>query len=198
MNDMLAKQVVSGKTKNIDTMDIDVKTKELPAPFSFKGTYEIIGTIEHTYGIVGGVLRIDVLRHVHSVEKSIKIPNCTYTLVQLAGFLLSAWALPSLEIAMDIAKIIFGNPFLNGTLEVFETKTITGTVSDYTWKGVPSNKTKGKMGYLTGKQIDFIDKYGNAKTYKEGYLPSAWKTDIFGRMMFYEVYKTEVNTTRWY
>lgn len=195
---MLAKQVVNGKIKNIETIDIDVKIKELSAPFVYKGTFEIIGTMEHKYGIVGEVLRIDVLRHVHSVEKSIKIPNCTYKLVQLAGFLLSAWALPSLEIAKDIAKFFFGNPFLNGTLEVFETKTITGTVSDYTLKGVPSNKTKGKIGYLTGKQIDFIDKYGNAKTYKEDYLPSSWKTDTFGRKMFYEVYKIEVNPTRWY
>lgn len=169
-------------------------TQEIPMPLAYKK----IGTMENTSEFTGEVLKITVSRDDHSVIKTARIPKGSYTLAQVAGYLLSAWLLPSLTSAKDIALIIFGNAILTETLNLVATKEVVGTVSDYTWKGVPSNTSKGKTGYLEGYKVDYKDKNGKAKTYKKDYLPSAWKTDTFGRMMFYTVYKIEVHPTKWY
>ena len=154
--------------------------------------------MDNTSSFTGETLRVTVYLNQSSVVHKCEIQSGSYSVAQIAGILISAFVLPSLKVATNIVEIIFGSWIIGEVVKVATTKTVTGTETTYDWKGLPSNAVKGQVGYLEGRQIKYSDVDGKAHVYKEVYTPSDWKTDTFGRMMFYEVYGLDVQPTKWY
>lgn len=190
---IVTKKILDGNIVSSEKIYFDVDTKEQPTPYAYKS----IGTMVYTHDITGEVLKITVSRDDSTVNKEVTFKNGKYTFAQVVAMIGAAFAIPAEKTAEGIAKIIFGNGIVDFGLNVIGTKKVVGEVTDYTWKGVPSNTSKGKKAYLDGRKIKYKDKNGNYKTHTEGYLPSAWKTDPFGRWMFYKTYGIEVYPTKW-
>lgn len=193
-NYIVTKKILNGDVVSSEKIYFDVTTKVSPAPYAYKR----IGTMEYTHDITGEVLKITVSRNDETVEKEVTFREGEYTFAQVVGMIGSAFAIPAVKTVEGIVVIIFGNAIVNAGLNVIGTKTVVGDVTTYTWKGVPSDTSRGKTAYLDGRQIKYKDKDGKTKTHTEGYLPSAWKTDPFGRWMFYKTYGIEVYPTKWY
>ena len=191
---IVTKNFLDGNIVSSGKIYFDVVTKEQPTPYAYKR----IGTMEYTHDITGEVLKITVSRDDSTVEKEVTFKYGKYTFAQVVAMVGAAFAIPAVKTVEGIVTIIFGNSIVNAGLDVIGTKKVVGEVTTYTWKGVPSDTSKGKTAYLDGRQIKYKDKNGNSKTHTEGYLPSAWKTDPFGRWMFYKTYGIEVYPTKWY
>lgn len=191
---IVTKNFLDGNIVSSEKIYFDVVTKEQPTPYAYKR----IGTMEYTHDITGEVLKITVSRDDSTVEKEVTFKDGKYTFAQVVAMVGAAFAIPAVKTVEGIVTIIFGNSIVNAGLDVIGTKKVVGEVTTYTWKGVPSDTSKGKTAYLDGRQIKYKDKNGNSKTHTEGYLPSAWKTDPFGRWMFYKTYGIEVYPTKWY
>lgn len=191
---ILVKDVIDDEVINEEIIYVDVEEEDVVqiAPMAYKS----VGIMDYYNSAMGTTLSVTVTRDDHTVDKTVSIKNGLYSIAQIAAFFVSAWYLP-LEGAKDIALLLFGNFLINGVVEVIGTKKVTGTVTEYTWKGVPSDKSKGSTGYLDGLKVVYKDNNNKTKTHTGGYQPSAWKTDTFGRMMFYEVYRLEVYPTKW-
>lgn len=151
---------------------INVEVEEIVKPSLY--AYRKQGIIEYENVWTAKILKISLYLDAYSITKNATIKTGVYTFAQIASWLLSAWALPTLATAKEIVAIIFGNALINLGLEIIGTKTYTGYVTEYTWKGVPSDTSRGTTGYLDGMKVDYKDKNGKSKTHTEGYQANAF------------------------
>lgn len=106
--------IVNGEVVSENTMDVEVEEIVQPSLYAYKKQ----GIIEHENAWTGDILGITLYLDTYSVTKNATIKTGVYTFAQIASWLLSAWALPSLGSANAISQIIFGNAIITAGLEI--------------------------------------------------------------------------------
>ncbi|TCK98645.1 hypothetical protein EDC19_1077 [Natranaerovirga hydrolytica] len=194
-NKVVTQEVVDGKIVSESALDVNVTTTEQASVLAYRKQ----GTIEYYNMWMDTTYGIDVYLDEYNIEKKVTFETGWYSVAKLSAMLFTAWKLPTLKVAKDFVIIIFGNVGAELGVEIFGKKTVVGNVSEYTWKGIPHNTDRGKVEYLDGFRVDYKDKNGNSKTYKNGFQSSAFKEKhlTFGRLMLYGVYGIDEHPTTW-